>query len=113
MKPTEHKISDASFTGHYFKLLVIRLKQFKTAKHVVLIMIVLVCILARYVVLSADKEQSKDQSVTQKYQKAKVRVAKPTSSGVVVQQNNFVNFSEIRFNSAKTDVKYFLLDEKQ
>ncbi|RYE36288.1 MAG: hypothetical protein EOP42_03875 [Sphingobacteriaceae bacterium] len=113
MKPTEHKISDASFTGHYFKLLVIRLKQFKNAKHVVLVVIVLVCTLERYVVLSQEKNPAKLQSVTRKNQKVKNQTPKFIFNNAVWQQRDVLQFEQNNVNSAKTDGQYFFVNEVQ
>lgn len=113
MKPVEHAISDASFIGHYFKILLSKLKQFKTAKHVVLISMVLVCIVVRYVALSFDKNQNKIQSVTQKYQKVKSRIPKFVPSGTVLQRNNFFKIRQVHFKEVQADVKYFLVNGRQ
>lgn len=115
MKPAEHKISDASFIGHFFKLFVIRLKQFRTAKHIVLIGVVLICLLARYVVLLGDNNQIKIQSVTEKYQKIRVRVPKlifvPSASNL--QNNNHLELRQVKFELLKNDFKYIITNERQ
>lgn len=112
MKPAEHKISDASFTGHYLKLLVIRLKKFKTAKHVVLIGVVLICLLTRYVVMLYDKSQPKIQAVTEKYQKIRSRISKP----MIIQdhlswQKNDQTIRQIQFDLLKEDFRYFITND--
>ncbi|MGI4751726.1 MAG: hypothetical protein ACRYFB_13935 [Janthinobacterium lividum] len=115
MKPVENAISDASFIGHYFKLLVFHLHKFKTAKHVVLIGVVLICVLARYVALLDDKNQvqNKPESISEKYQKNPVQVDKlmliPNSSNI--KKNNFFKIRRIRLNPEKTDLKYFTANE--
>ncbi|MGI4804194.1 MAG: hypothetical protein ACRYFL_05445 [Janthinobacterium lividum] len=108
MKPTEYKISDASFIGHYFKLLLIRLKQFKTAKHVVLFGVVLVCMLARYVVLLGDKSQLKTSIVIEKYRRIRSQVPKiiVVPSSPASQINNFLKFRQVRFETVKTENPY-------
>ncbi len=113
MKPVKHAISDASFIGHYLKILSSKLKQFKTAKHVVLISMVLVCMLVRYVVLSADKTTNKIQSVTQKFQKAKQHIPKSVPNGNVLLRNNFFKFRQVRFKPVQPDAHYFLVNGGQ
>lgn len=113
MKPVEHSISDASFIGHYLKIIFTKLKQFKTAKHVVLISMVLICILTRYVVLSMDKGLVKIQAVTKKLQKVRTSVPKFSPNRSVSSQDNFLKFKQVKYNPIQTDAHYFLISEIQ
>ncbi len=113
MKPVEYTISDASFIGHYYRLLLVRLQKFKNLKHVVLIGVVLVCILTRYVVLLGDKNpiQNKLESVTEKIQKSNNQILKlqfvPNSS--ILQNNNFFKLRPVRLNSEKSEPNYLMI----
>ncbi|WP_419803539.1 hypothetical protein [Mucilaginibacter sp.] len=113
MKPVEHAISDASFVGHYYKILLSKLKQFKTAKHVVLISMVLLCILVRYLVLSMDKSPVKIQSITEKQQKPKAHVSKPAPNSAAFSQDDFSGLKQAQYNFVQTDASYFLINEAQ
>lgn len=111
MKPVEHTISDASFIGHYFRLLRIRLRKFKNLKHVVLIGVVLFCMLARYIVLLGDPNpvQNKPESVTEKFHKINSRIFKlqlvPTN--LIINNQLFYNSQIIQFDNKKSNPTYF------
>lgn len=113
MKPVGYEISDASFIGHYYRLLLVRLQKFKNLKHLVLIGVVLVCILTRYVVILGDKTRVQNNlgSVTEKIQKPNNRILKlqlvPNSS--ILQNNKFFKFRPVRLNSIKSDPDYFMI----
>lgn len=117
MKPVGYEISDASFIGHYYRLLLVRLQQFKNLKHLVLIGVVLVCILTRYVVILGDKNpvQNKLESVTEKIQQSNNPVLKLqlVPNSLILHNNNFFKFRPVRLSSEKSDPNYFMVKDVQ
>lgn len=117
MKPVGYEISDASFIGHYYRLLLVRLQKFKNLKHLVLIGVVLVCILTRYVVMLGDKTpiQNKLESVTEKIQKSNNRILKLqlVPNSLILQNNNFFKSRPVRLSSEKSNPNYFMVKDVQ
>lgn len=117
MKPVGYEISDASFIGHYYRLLLVRLQKFKNLKHLVLIGVVLVCILTRYVVMLGDKNpvQNKLESVTEKIQKSNNRILKLqlVPNSLILQNNSFFKSRPVRLSFEKSNPNYFMVKDVQ